>query len=282
MIEVKGVSKSFNRFTAVDDVHFSVREGEIFGFLGPNGAGKTTTIRMMIGLLRPTAGDIWIDGLHVQRERKQVHQRIGVVLELPNLYDKWPVRENLSFFADLYGVTRKRVEETMESLQLTDKAVQKVNALSKGWKQRVLIARALLHNPRILFLDEPTSGLDPNTAQFVHHFLRELKARGVTIVITTHDMREADSLSDRVGIMHKGRLAALDSPQRLKERHGRDEVVVEYLLDGETRKVAMPLRDKETAGFVYEVMSQNMLVSVHSQEANLADVFARLTGSELS
>lgn len=289
MIEVLDISKSFNGLRAVEHVSFSVDQGEIFGFLGPNGAGKTTTIRMMIGLLRPSEGEILIDGLQVQQDRKMVHTRIGVVPELPNLYGKWTVEENLALFADLYGAPRIRVTEVMGLLQLGDKAGQKAAALSKGWKQRVLIGRALLHRPKILFLDEPTSGLDPNTVGLIHGLIRQLRADGMTIVMTTHDMREADALSDRVGIMHKGVLAALDTPQRLKEQYGRAEVVVEYRVDSGSdlaedgiRKVVLPLGDKDTAGFLYEVMSQNMLVSVHSQEATLADVFARLTGSELS
>jgi ABC-2 type transport system ATP-binding protein len=282
MIEVKKVSKRFKDTIAVEDVSFTVNKGEIFGFLGPNGAGKTTTSRMMIGLLQPSEGEIWIDNINVQKEPKKVHERIGVVFELPNLYMKWSIRENLTFFAQLYGVSTKQIDAVLESLQLTDKAKVKVGSLSKGWKQRVLIARALLHQPKILFLDEPTSGLDPNTASLIRKYIYTLKLQGTTIVLTTHDMHEADELSDRVGIMHKGRLVALDTPQKLKQQYGKDNLMVEYKENSELMKVTLPLYSQATATFLYEKMNNGQVVSVHSEEASLANVFATLTGSELN
>lgn len=283
MIEVKNVTKVFKNTTVVNQVNFSVNKGEIFGFLGPNGAGKTTTSRMMIGLLKPTEGEIWIDNVNVQKEPKKVHSRIGVVSELPNLYLKWTIKENLMFFAELYNVLAVRVTEVMESLQLTDKAHVKAESLSKGWKQRVLIARALLHQPEFLFLDEPTSGLDPNTAMLIRDYIDSLKRQGTTIIMTTHDMKEADELSDRVGIMHKGKLVALDTPQRLKEGYGKDTVIIEYKEENnQVKKATFPLYTEETATFLYKKMSAGQVNNVHSQEATLADVFAKLTGSELS
>lgn len=282
MIEVKNVSKVFKNTTAVDKVSFTVSKGEIFGFLGPNGAGKTTTSRMMIGLLKPSEGEVWIDGLNVQKDPKKVHERIGVVFELPNLYTKWSIRENLKFFAELYQVSLERIDTVMESLQLTDKAKRKVGTLSKGWKQRVLIARALLHQPKILFLDEPTSGLDPNTASLIRKYIYSLKLKGTTIILTTHDMHEADELSDRVGIMHKGKLVALDTPQTLKEQYGEDNLIIKYNENAKIEEVTLPLHSQETASFLYEKMNNGDVVSIHSQEASLATVFANLTGSELN
>ena len=281
MIEVKNVSKHFKEKKAVDGVSFSVQKGEIFGFLGPNGAGKTTTSRMMIGLLKPTEGEIWIDNLNVQKATKKVHEKIGVVFELPNLYIKWTIRENLMFFAELYSVSADRVNRVMESLQLTDKAKIKVGSLSKGWKQRVLIARALLHEPKILFLDEPTSGLDPNTATLIRQYILELKEKGTTIVLTTHDMHEADELSDRVGIMHNGKLVALDTPENLKKQFGEENMTIQYNENGMLEELTLPLYSEESAEFLYEKMKKGTVVSVHSREASLATVFAKLTGSEL-
>lgn len=283
MIEVKNVSKIYKGTKpVVKDVSFSIKEGEIFGFLGPNGAGKTTTIRMMIGLLKTTEGEIWVNNLNVHKDTKKVHENIGVVFELPNLYLKWTIHDNLKFFADLYKVPSKQINEVMESLQLKDKANIKVSLLSKGWKQRVLIARALLHKPRILFLDEPTSGLDPNTATLIRKYIHSLKLQGTTVVLTTHDMNEADELSDRVGIMNNGKLIALDTPEKLKNQYGKKEIVIEYIENEGVVKTTLPLNTTETAAILYEKMDAGNIVSLHSQEATLADVFAQLTGSELS
>lgn len=283
MIEVKNVSKIYKGAKAVvNDVSFTVNEGEIFGFLGPNGAGKTTTIRMMIGLLKTTEGEIWVNNLNVDKDIKKIHEQIGVVFELPNLYLKWTIRDNLKFFADLYKVPSEQINEVMESLQLKDKANIKVSSLSKGWKQRVLIARALLHKPKILFLDEPTSGLDPNTAILIRKYIHSLKLQGTTVVITTHDMNEADELSDRVGIMYNGELVALDTPKKLKNQYGKKEMVMEYIENKEVLKITLPLNTTETATIIYDKMSAGNIVSLHSQEATLADVFAELTGSDLS
>jgi len=283
MIEVKNVSKIYKGTKAVvNDVSFTVKEGEIFGFLGPNGAGKTTTIRMMIGLLKTTEGEIWVNNLNVDKDIKKIHEQIGVVFELPNLYLKWTIRDNLKFFADLYKVPSEQINEVMESLQLKDKADIKVSSLSKGWKQRVLIARALLHKPKILFLDEPTSGLDPNTAILIRKYIHSLKLQGTTVVITTHDMNEADELSDRVGIMYNGELVALDTPKKLKNQYGKREMVMEYIENKEVLKITLPLNTTETATIIYDKMSAGNIVSLHSQEATLADVFAELTGSDLS
>lgn len=261
MIEVKNVSKIYKETKVVDQVNFNVHEAEIFGLLGPNGAGKTTTIRMMIGLLKPSEGEIWVDNLNIQRDTKQIHNRIGVVFEIPNLYAKWSVRDNLKFFADLYKVPLGQINNVMERLHLQDRAEMKVQSLSKGWKQRVLIARALLHQPKILFLDEPTSGLDPNTATLIRQYIRTLKSEGTTIVMTTHDMHEADELSDRVGIMHQGVLVALDSPQMLKKHHGENNITIEYDHENEVKKKTLPLNRQDTASFLYETMNAWIFLS---------------------
>jgi ABC-2 type transport system ATP-binding protein len=269
---------------AVDGISFSVNPGEVFGFLGPNGAGKTTTIRMMIGLLKPTEGDIRIDGINVVRHPKQAHAKIGVVFELPNLYGRSTIEANLNFFGNLNGVPRNRIDELMDSLELNDRRHTKVDTLSKGWKQRVLIARALLHRPKVLFLDEPTSGLDPNTTRLIRSYIKGLKQQGTTIILTTHDMLEADELSDQAGIMHNGKLVAMDSPVQLKARFGGgSEMIVEYLQDGRVTKKSIPMIYKEQAAeLLHEKILSGEIVSIHTKEATLSDVFARLTGSELS
>ncbi len=243
MIEVKQITKSFKKTVAVDDVSYTIKEGEIFGLIGPNGAGKTTTLRMMISLLQPTSGEITINGLNVIKDKKELHQQIGVVFELPNLYRKSSIKGNLKNFADIYGVKEARIQEVMEDLQLTDKRDIKVESLSKGWKQRVIIARAVLHRPKVLFLDEPTSGLDPNTQELIRKYVQNLNREGTTIVITTHDMNEVERLCHSIGIMYKGKLAKYG---------GLEEIIQEY----RTLKA--------------------------DENVTLADIYSEITGGELS
>lgn len=282
MIEVYDVSKEFGGKSVVTDLNFLVDQGEIFSLLGPNGAGKSTTIRMMVGLLRPSRGEIRIRGLNVQREAKKVHQQIGVVFELPNLYNRLSVQDNLQLFADMYGVSKHRARQVLEDLHLEERKGTKVGTLSKGWKQRVLIARSILHEPKVLFLDEPTSGLDPNTSKLIQDYLLHLKSLGTTLVITTHDMHEADELSDHVGIMHNGKIVALDSPHQLKNRYGSKQLRLQLDQQGTVSTIEIPFELDSSAEFLYGRMQAGEVLSVHSTEASLAQVFARLTGSELS
>ncbi|MCI9410673.1 MAG: ABC transporter ATP-binding protein [Eubacterium sp.] len=207
MIELKQITKRFkNSAAVVNNVTYTIKEGEIFGLIGPNGAGKTTSIRMMTALLEPTEGEIFINGMKVAKNNKKLFEQIGVVFELPNLYRKSTIRKNLKIFADLYGVEESRIDEVMKDFQLTDKQNMRVEKLSKGWKQRVLIARAVLHNPKVLFLDEPTSGLDPNTQELIRRYIEMINQKGTTIVITTHDMNEVERLCHSVGFMYQGNL----------------------------------------------------------------------------
>jgi ABC-2 type transport system ATP-binding protein len=282
LIELKNVSKYYDEHKVVDQLSFSIEQGEFFGLLGPNGAGKTTTIRMMIGLLKPSEGEIWINNLNVLQRKKDVHADIGVVFELPNLYVRSSIKDNLKLFADLFAVPVSRIDEVLESLQLQERQGEKVGNLSKGWKQRVLIARALLHKPKVLFLDEPTSGLDPNTANLIRNYIKNLKQQGTTIVLTTHDMNEADELSDRVAIMYNGKLVGLDEPSKFKSKYGRKEIQIEYQQDGQVVKKNLPADTEETAKEIDKLMTNGQIISLHTKEASLADVFAVLTGRVLS
>lgn len=283
MIEVQGVSKEFGQKLAVTDLDFQVIQGEIFSLLGPNGAGKSTIMRMMIGLLTPTQGEIRIGGLNVQKASKQVHQQIGVVFELPNLYNRLSVHDNLQLFADIYGVSKARVNQVLEALYLDEKKNAKVGNLSKGWKQRVLIARSILHEPKVLFLDEPTSGLDPNTTKGIRDYLLHLKSIGTTLVITTHDMHEAEELSDHVAIMYNGRIVALDSPSRLKAQYGSKQLRIQLKMQGGGESIIeLPFESDSSSDYLYQHLRAGDVLSIHSTEASLAQVFAQLTGSELS
>ncbi|MGC9350100.1 MAG: ABC transporter ATP-binding protein [Anaerolineae bacterium] len=219
-IEVHDLTRDYGDLRAVDHVNFTVAQGEIFGFLGPNGAGKTTTIRMLTGQLRPTGGSAQVLGHDVVQEREVLQAKIGVVFEHQNVYQRMTGRDNLAFSARLYGVDGERVDEMLRLLGLKQHADKKVKTYSNGMKQRLLIARALLHRPRVLFLDEPTRGLDPNVARDIRAFVAGLTEQGVTVFLTTHYMEEADRLSDRVAILHGGHIVAQDTPAALKARHG--------------------------------------------------------------
>ena len=214
--------KETETLTAVDEVRFSIQQGEIFGLLGPNGAGKTTTIKMLCTLLEPTSGTATVNGFDISRQASQVRQNLGAVLTGErSIYWKLTGRENLEYFAALYhippGIARKRIDELLDRLDLSMRADELVERYSSGMKQRIAIAKALLANPPILLLDEPTIGLDPQAARNLRELILEIKAEGRTILLTTHYMEEADQLSDRIGIIDQGAIIALDTPEVLKQ-----------------------------------------------------------------
>jgi len=224
-IEVQNLIRDYGRLRALDGISLSVEPGEVFGFLGPNGAGKTTTIRILTGQLRPTAGRAWVMGCDVVAERAALKPQIGVVFEYQNLYSRLSARDNLNFTAGLYGVPRGRVDEVLERVGLKERANESLKKYSNGMKQRLMIARALLHEPKVLFLDEPTLGLDPNMAREIRSFVSGLSELDVTVFLTTHYMEEADQLCNRVAILDRGRVVALDTPQDLKSEYGQGRPV---------------------------------------------------------
>jgi ABC-2 type transport system ATP-binding protein len=219
-IEVHDLSRDYNGMIAVDGISFSVEPGEIFGFLGPNGAGKTTTIKILTGQLRPTAGWARVAGCDVVTERDSLKPQIGVVFEHQNIYERLSARDNLVFVARLYGINTGLVDRALAQVRLSDRSKEKTKNFSNGMKQRLLIARALLHRPKVLFMDEPTRGLDPNVARDIRSFISALALQGVTVFLTTHYMQEADRLCDRVAILDQGRIVAIDSPELLKAEYG--------------------------------------------------------------
>jgi ABC-2 type transport system ATP-binding protein len=226
-IETHELSRVFGTVKAVDHITFSAAAGELFGFLGPNGAGKTTTIRMLTGQLRPTSGSAKVAGYDVVNERTELKRQIGVVFEYQNIYERMSAIENLNFIADLYGVSRKRVGEALEQVGLAGRAREPIKRYSNGMKQRLLIARALIPHPKVLFLDEPTRGLDPAMARDVRNIIAGLARDGTTVFLTTHYMEEADRLCARVAILDRGRVVALDAPAALKSEHGGPQATLE-------------------------------------------------------
>jgi ABC-2 type transport system ATP-binding protein len=278
MIETENLTRDYKNRRAVDGISFTVAQGEIFGFLGPNGAGKTTTIRMLTGQLKPTAGAARVAGCDVQSETARLKPQIGVVFEYQNLYERMTARENLSFYANLYGANHGCVERALTQVQLNERAKEPIKRFSNGMKQRLLIARALLHKPRLLFLDEPTRGLDPAVAIEIRQLVHQLSQEGVTIFLTTHYMEEADQLCDRVAFLNAGRIVALDSPDRLKIAHGQHSVRV-TLNDGAT--LNLPLDGADGARRLGELLLAGDIQTLHTNEATLEEVFIKLTGRSL-
>jgi len=229
MIHASGLTKQFGELTAVDRLSVDVAPGEVFGFLGPNGAGKTTTIRMLTGLIAPTNGTASVAGFDVEREGDYLRKRVGILTESPGLYDRLSAERNLAFFAEMYEVedVPGQVERYLRMLGLWDRRQQEAGAFSKGMRQKLAIARALLHEPRVIFLDEPTSGLDPEAAHLVRDFIAGLKAEGRTIFLCTHNLDEADRLCDRIAVFN-GKLIALDQPAALRKQLY-DRIVVFHL-----------------------------------------------------
>jgi len=220
VIHASDLTKVFGKSTAVDHISFDVQQGEIFGFLGPNGAGKTTTTRMLTGVIPPDDGSATVLGYDIRSEPVQAKQRFGVVPETSNAYTDLTAWQNLMLMGELYGVARaqaaRRSSELLTVLGLLDRRDQKVQAYSKGMKQRLILAMALLHEPKLLFLDEPTSGLDVQSTQMILAMLRDMNRDGTTIFLTTHNMEDANRLCHRIGIIRNGRMVAIDAPEKLK------------------------------------------------------------------
>jgi ABC-2 type transport system ATP-binding protein len=219
IIEVSDLTKFYRDFPAINHISFEVKQGEIFGFLGPNGAGKTTTIKMLTGMIQPTEGTAWIHGKDIRTQIVEIKKTIGVVTENSNLYDELSVADNLRFVGQLYGVSQldreKRIGELLKRFDLEPKREAKFATLSKGMKRKVTIAAALIHSPQVVFLDEPSTGLDVLSARILRALIKELKALGVTIFLTTHYIEEAEQLCDRVAILVNGIIKTVDTPGNL-------------------------------------------------------------------
>jgi ABC-2 type transport system ATP-binding protein len=234
-IQTDGLTKRFGEFTAVDSVTFTVRPGEIVGYVGPNGSGKTTTIRMLCAVLTPSAGSARVLGLDIVRQAEKLRPQIGYMSQKFALYEELTVRENLEFYAGVYGVRRNgRLREVLASIGLTDHAQMRASQLSGGWRQRLALGCALVHQPKLLFLDEPTSGVDPVARREFWVRIYALAEGGTTIFVSTHYMDEAEHCG-RVGFMHSGKLLAMDTPTALKASHLRGEawdIATDRLVDG--------------------------------------------------
>jgi len=300
-IEVKDLTKKFNGFTAVDKISFMVKSGELFGLLGPNGAGKTTTIRMLTGIFKPTGGIALVGEYDIQKKPLEAKQLMGIVPEMANAYVDLSALRNLLLMGELYGIGKKERVEKAENLLklfgLYERRNNKVKTFSKGMKQRIIVAMGLMNDPKILFLDEPTAGLDVESVRLIRRLIKEFNSRDITIILTTHNIEEANQLCDRVAIMNHGRIVAIDSPEKLKSTFQSAasievafdrEVKVEELSFGDVvmdmKKVGDKIRlyGKSTGEVIprlveYSQAYGNKIISLNTLAPNLEDVFVNLT-----
>ena len=252
VIETFGLSRHFGRTTAVEDLTLTVEAGEVLGFLGPNGAGKTTTIRMLAGMIAATKGYATVAGHRTDRDVEELHEVVGMLTQVPGLYDRLSARRNLEYFASFYPCIQSRfqVEKYLKLMGLWERRDDKVGTFSKGMKQRLALARALVHEPQVLFLDEPTAGLDPEAAGEVRQLIRSLREEGRTAFLSTHNLNEAEMLCSRIAVIHT-RLLALDTPEQLRRRFFRRQIIVQLeTSDAKVMEVVKKLP------FVQEVRSE--------------------------
>ncbi|WP_026697145.1 ABC transporter ATP-binding protein [Alkalicoccus chagannorensis] len=280
MIDVTHVYKYFREETALQDLDVHVGKGEIYGFLGPSGSGKTTTIHLLTGQMKPDIGSVTVMGkTGDQLKQPDFLQRIGVMTEATGLYQRLSVMDNLKLAADLYGVKapEKRINELLALTGLTEASRKRADKLSKGMMQRVLLIRALLHEPELLFLDEPTAALDPASTKKIHEALLEQKENGVTIFLTTHDMEEAEALCDRVAFLHHGSIQKSGVPKELRREHADGSISVE-LQDGRRYRL---IQDEKHADRLAGWMKTGSIAAIQTNVPTLGDIFIEVTGREL-
>lgn len=284
MIEARDLHRSFGNKEAVRGISFHVQRGKIYGFLGPNGAGKTTTIRMLTGQIEPTQGSATVAGFDVIKQRQHLKEHIGVVFEDQNLYERLSARLNLEFSCWIYGLPKKRVDEVLELVKLRDRAKDPIRTFSNGMRQRIMIARALLHRPQVLFLDEPSRGLDPIAARDIRQTVEQLSQEGMTILLTTHMMEEADQLCQFVAFIVNGQIVVSDTPRNLKLTHGERTIRVTLAAPEQTKDFVEETINPDIAADqmrLQQWMSQGQVRAVHTNEASLEDVFVKVAGVQL-
>ncbi len=280
-IVVEGLCYSYGNIEAVKDVSFQVMPGEILGFLGPNGAGKSTTIKILTGQLNPKRGTARILDREIGHDDPILQAQIGVCFEEKNLYLNMSGLENLNFFASLFGIKKPDSMGVLRRVGLADRAKDRVHTYSKGMRQRMMISRAFINQPRVLFLDEPTDGLDPVTAASIRKTIKEEAERGAAVLLTTHDMHEADELSDRVAFINGGEIVALDTAENLKLEHGTRSVKVRLREGDDVREERIVLDEDGASDRIAKLAASKDLMTIHTEEASLEAIFIALTGRGL-
>lgn len=286
IIEVKNLTKMFGKFTAVDDVSFDVKKGEIFGLLGPNGAGKSTILRMLSTLAKPTGGAATIGGYDIVKNDNKVRKLIGIVSEKMIMYNRLTAKENLWFFGSLFNIPKdeltEKIDELLEIVQLTKFKNKQVGTFSTGMRQRMNVVRALLNTPQVLYLDEPTLGLDPQSSVEIREFVKKLnRENGTTIIVTTHMMVDADLMCDRIAIIDHGKIVALDTSANLKKQlNGVDTTIMKLEISNLNPKLIETIRGLNCADSVTQEDSTHLKVLVHGEDAfdNIIDAIRAKNG----
>lgn len=274
-IDIQGVSHAFDDKKVLDDISLQIDEGEIFGLLGPTGAGKTTLLKILTGQLKQDKGLCEVFEKDTRTLKLEDYEAFGMVLDNVGIYDRLSCYDNLLLFTKLYGIDKSRIDEVLKRVGLLEaKSTLGIN-LSKGMRQRLALARAIVHKPKLLFLDEPTSGLDPSTVQEIHKLLVEIQESGVTIFLTTHNMVEATKLCDHVGLLHLGEIVEYGLPKEVCQRYNHQKMVEVTLTNGQVDSI---VNGPASAQKVAEYFEKNMVKAIHSSEPNLETVFIELTG----
>lgn len=277
-ISVNHISKKYDKDLVLKDVNAVLHKGEILGFLGPSGAGKTTAIKILTGQLAPTSGDADVLGIDCRRIDERIYEQIGIVTDSSGVYERMSVYDNLKYFAKLLNVSLSEIDPLLKRIGLYDHRKKPAGKLSKGQTQRLILARAILHRPKVLFLDEPTSGLDPSTSVEIHRLLKELQGEGMAIFLTTHNMEEATKLCDHVALLNEGVIVEYGTPQEICLKYNKIKKYEVQLTDG-TRHVLT--QGGDTAQRIFSWISGDEIETLHTCEPTLETVFLEVTGREL-
>lgn len=279
LIRLDHISKKFKNEWVLKDINASLLQGEILGFLGPSGAGKTTTIKIITGQLKQTSGEAYLMGINAHNIDETIYEQIGIVTDVSGVYSYLTVYKNLEYFAKILSVSKERIDVVLRQVGLYEHRKKLAGKLSKGQTQRLILARAVLHKPQILFLDEPTSGLDPSTALDIHKMLFQLREEGMAIFLTTHNMEEATKMCDHVALLNEGVIVEYGSPKEICLKYNKDKKYEISLNTGENYILS---QNDENTEKIYHWMKEHKINTLHSCEPTLESVFLEVTGRELS
>ncbi|MCR4948452.1 MAG: ABC transporter ATP-binding protein [Treponema sp.] len=282
MISVKDCAFSYDKKPFITNVNFQVERGEIFGFLGPSGAGKSTLQKILIGLLKNYQGSVCVFDKEVRDQNDDYYEQIGIDFEFPSFYEKLTAVENLKFFSSLYKNSPRDIDGLLEEIGLARDKDKRVSSYSKGMKSRLNFIKALVHDPQLLFLDEPTSGLDPSNSRIMKDMILAEKAKGKTIILTTHNMQDAAELCDQVAFIVDGQVKALDTPHNLIMKKGAGLLSYTYLENGKEVKGQCPIKESGKDKKLQSLINEGKLLTIHSMEPDLGDIFMEVTGRGLN